>query len=39
MNERATSFFVDMLISLFWYVPPWESVDAWIVPTHLQAIE
>jgi hypothetical protein len=28
MNERATSFLVDMLISMFGYVPSWESVDA-----------
>jgi hypothetical protein len=32
MNERATSFLVDMLISMFGYAPSQESADASIVP-------
>ena len=31
-SESANSFLVDMLVSMLGNIPPWESIDAWIVP-------
>jgi hypothetical protein len=33
MNERATSFLADMMISILGPIPSWETVDGLIVPS------